>query len=239
MEVGLKIGKSGDEKEVDGTFYRSLVGSLMYLTATRPDLTFSVSILSRFMESPKRIHWEAGKRVLRYLCGTLTEGILYRKVGDSSLVGYCDSDWGGSVDDCKSTSGYVFSIGSGAISWATKKQSVVALSTAESEYISLALASCQALWIRWILEELKHHQGKGTTLFCDNSSAISLTKNPVFHGKSKHIRIKYHFIRDLVKDGDIVVKFCKTQDQLADIFTKALKCGIFNKLKKKLGMIVV
>ncbi|KAH7848490.1 hypothetical protein Vadar_003382 [Vaccinium darrowii] len=211
----------------------------MYLTATRPDLTFSVCMLSRFMESPKRSHWEAGKRVLLYLCGTVTEGIFYRKVEDSGSVGYCDSDWGGSFDDCKSTSGYVFSIGSGVISWTSKKQSVVALSTAESEYISLALASCQALWIRWILEELKHHQVKGTTLFCDNSSAISLTKNPVFHGKSKHIRIKFHFIRDLVKDGEIVVEYCKTQDQLADIFTKALKCDTFNKMKKKLGMTVV
>ena len=115
----------------------------------------------------------------------------------------------------------------------------MALATAESEYISLALASCQALWLRWILEELKHQQEKGTTLFCDNSSAISLTKNPVFHGKNKHIRIKFHFIRDLVKDGEIIVKFCKTQDQLADIFTKALKSDTFNKLKEKLGMVVV
>ena len=151
MEVGLKLSKSENEKDVDSSLYRSLIGSLMYLTATRPDLTFSVSMLSRFMESSKKSHWEAGKRVLRYLCGTVDEGIFYRKVKDSSLVGYCDNDWGGSIDDCKSTSGYVFSIGSGAISWASNKQSVVALSTAESEYISLAFASCQDIWIKWIV----------------------------------------------------------------------------------------
>ena len=143
------------------------------------------------MESPKKSHWEAGKRVLRYLCGTINEGIHYKRVKDSSLIGYYDSDWGGSVDECKSTSGYSFYIGSGAISWASKKQSVVALSTAEAEYNSLALASCNALWIRWIFSELKHEQVEGTTLFCDNSLAISLRKNPVFHEKSKHIVIKY------------------------------------------------
>ena len=113
---------------------------------------------------------------------------------NSTLIGYCDSHWGGSIDDCRSTFGYSFHIGSGAISWASKKQSVVALSTAEAEYVSLALASCQALWIRWILSKLKHRQVEGTKLFCDNSSTNSLTNNPVFHGKSKHIRIKYHFV---------------------------------------------
>ena len=117
---------------------------------------------------------------------------------------------GASVDNCRSTFGYSFHISSGAISWAFKKQSVVALSTAKIEYISFALASCQALWIRWILSELKHKQVEGTRLFCDNSSAISLTKNPVFHEKSKHLMIKYHFIRDLVTDGESNVMHCKT-----------------------------
>jgi len=155
------------------------------------------------------------------------------------LIGYCDSDWGGSVDDCRSTSGYSFHIGSGAISWASKKQSVVALFTVEAEYISLALASCQALWIRWILSELKHEQVEGTTLFYDNSSAISLTKNPIFYGKNRHIRIKYHFIQDLVKDGKINVMHCKTKEQIANIFTKPLKYDVFKKMKEKLGIVVI
>ena len=136
---------SENEESVDGSLYRSLVDSLLYLTATRPDLMFTVSMLSRFMESPKKSHRKANKRVLKYLCGTINEGIYYKRVKDSSLISYCDSDWGGSDNDCKSTSRYSFHIGSGTISWATKKSSVVTLSIAKAEYISLALASCQAL----------------------------------------------------------------------------------------------
>ena len=126
----------------------------------------------------------------------------------------------------------LFHICLGAISWAFKKQSVVALSIAEAEYISLVLASCQALLIRWILSELKYEQVEETTLFCDNSLPISLIKNYVFHWKSKHIRIKYHFIRDLVKDDEINVMHCKTQEQIADIFTKTLKHDVFKKMKE-------
>ncbi|XP_050946570.1 secreted RxLR effector protein 161-like [Cucumis melo] len=188
MDANLKLCKDDIGEAVDPSLYRSLVGSLMYLTTTRPDILFAVSMLSRFMTNPKRSHWEAGKRVLRYILGTINFGIYYKKVSESVLFGFCDSDWGGNVDDHRSTSGYVFSMGSGVFSWTSKKQFVVALSTIEAEYISLAAAG-------------------------------SLSKNPVFHGRSKHIRIKYHFIRDLVKDGEVIVKYCKTQDQVADIFT--------------------
>ncbi|KAL4038008.1 hypothetical protein IC575_001611 [Cucumis melo] len=120
----------------------------MYLTATRPDILFAVSMLSRFMTNPKRSHWEAGKRVIRYILGTINFGIYYKKVSESVLFGFCDNDWGGNVDDHKSTSGYVFSMSSGVFSWTSKKQSVVALSTTEAEYISLAATAYQALWLR-------------------------------------------------------------------------------------------
>ncbi|KAA0038926.1 integrase [Cucumis melo var. makuwa] len=236
MDANLKLCKDDIGEAVDPSLYRSLVGSLMYLTATRPDILFAVSMLSRFMTNPKRSHWEAGKRVLRYILGTINFGIYYKKVSESVMFGFCDSDWGGNVDDHKSTSGYVFSMGSGVFSWTSKKQSVVALSTTEAEYISLAAAGCQALWLRWMLKELKCIQKCETVLFCDNGSAIALSKNPVFHGRSKHIRIKYHFIRDLVKDGEVIVKYCKTQDQVADIFTKALKFDLFVKFRGKLGV---
>ncbi|TYK16910.1 integrase [Cucumis melo var. makuwa] len=236
MDANLKLCKDDIGEAVDPSLYRSLVGSLMYLTATRPDILFAVSMLSRFMTNPKRSHWEAGKRVLRYILGTINFGIYYKKVSESVMFGFCDSDWGGNVDDHKSTSGYVFSMGSGVFSWTSKKQSVVALSTTEAEYISLAAAGCQTLWLRWMLKELKCIQKCETVLFCDNGSAIALSKNPVFHGRSKHIRIKYHFIRDLVKDGEVIVKYCKTQDQVADIFTKALKFDLFVKFRGKLGV---
>lgn len=118
----------------------------------------------------------------------------------------------------------------------SKKQRVVALSTAEAKYISLSLASCQALWITWVLEDLKHIVKESPIIYCDSKSAIALTENPVFHGKSKHIRIKYHFVRDLVEKGEVEIKHCKTEDQVADIFTKPLKSDIFKELKMKLGM---
>ena len=152
------------------------------------------------------------------------------------MIGYSDSDWGGDTESHKSTSGYVFNIGSGAVSWSSKKQSVVALSSTEAEYIALCATGCQALWLRWMMNELKCTQKKETMLYCDNNSAIALSKNPVFHGRSKHIRIKYHYIRDLIKEEEVVVKHCKTQHQIADIFTKSLKAEIFVKMKEKLGV---
>ncbi|KAL5747588.1 hypothetical protein ACOSQ2_024885 [Xanthoceras sorbifolium] len=197
---------------------------------------FVVSMLSRFITLPKKSHWEAGKRIIRYVIGTVGHEIHYKRKQEPILIGYSDSDWGGDANDHKSTSGYVFNIGSGAVSWSSKKQSVVALSSTEAEYIALSAAGCQALWLRWTLQEMKCSQEKETMLYCDNNSAIALSKNPVFHGKSKHIRIKYHYIRDLIKNGEIMVKHWKTQHQLADIFTKALKAEIFVSMKEKLGV---
>lgn len=236
MEFGSKFSKNTFEDNVNPSLYRSMVGSLMYLTATRPDIMFSVSVISRFMENSKKSHWEAGKHILRYINGTLNHGLIYTRTEDASLRGFSDSDYGGCIDDSKSTTGYVFNLGSGAISWQTKKQNVVALSSAEAEYISLSMAGCQALWLRGILVTLGKYQINATKLFCDNKSAIALSKNPVFHGKSKHIRIKYHFIRELVANKDVEVCFCGTKDQLADVFTKALQVGNFNRLKKNLGV---
>ncbi|KAL0540040.1 hypothetical protein IC582_024268 [Cucumis melo] len=218
MDANIKLCKDDIGEVIDPCLYRSLVGSLMYLTATRPDILFAVSMLTRFMTNPKRSRWEAKKRVLRYILGTINFGIYYKKVSESVLFGFCDSDWGG------------------VFSWTSKKQSVVAISTTEAEYISLAAAGCQALWLRWMLKELKCTKKCETVLFCDNGFAIALSKNPIFHGRSKHIRIKYHFIRDLVKDGEVIVKYCKTQDQVADIFTKALKFDLFVKFRGKLGV---
>lgn len=236
MEFGLKLTKDSSDEAVDSSLYRSLVGSLMYLTATRPDILFAVSLISRFMEFPKKCHWEAGKRIMRFLKGTLDHGIIYTKVQNPSLKGYSDSDFGGSQDDSKSTAGYMFNLGSGAVSWQSKKQNVVALSSAEAEYMALSFAGCQAIWLRGVLDNLNYSRKTATTILCDNKSTIALTKNPVFHGKSKHIRIKFHFIRELVNNDEVEISFCISKEQVADIFTKALQVGTFNLLKKKLGM---
>lgn len=234
--TGLKLSKKGEGKLVDPTIYRSLVGNLMYLTATRPDLMFVVSMISRFMEKPHSEHWEAAKRILRYVKGTVDYGIFYEAGVPVSLTGFTDSDFGGSIDDSKSTSGYVFNIGSGAISWSSKKQPIVALSTTEAEYIAAAHAGCHLVWLEEILKYLKQKQEADPTLFCDNTSTISVTKNPVLHGKTKHIRIRYHFLRELVNDGIINIKYCKSEEQAADIFTKPVSGEVFKKQIAKLGV---
>eukprot|EP00253_Pinus_taeda_P025863 PITA_25863 len=154
---------------------------------------------------------------------------------DPSL--YKNSDWAGSVDDRKSTSGYVFHMGSRAISWSSKKQSIVALSTAEAEYVAATAAACQAVWMRRMLRSLGQEQAKATVIFCDNSSAIALSKNSVFHKRTKHIDTRFHYIRELVNNGEIVLEHCRTQEQVADILTKPLDQKSFEFLRKCLGMV--
>ena len=149
--------------------------------------------------------------MLRYVKGTKGFGILYTANEDFKLVGYTDSDWAGSIDDRKSTSGYVFHIGSCAISWASKKQPIVAQSTVEAEYIAANVAACQVVWLRRILTDLNERQEDGTTIYCDNISSIALSKNPVFHGRRKHIETRYHFIKELVENGDIKMEYCKSK----------------------------
>eukprot|EP00253_Pinus_taeda_P029438 PITA_29438 len=191
--MGLKLSKDDISKDFDPSLYKSIVGSLMYLTATRPDIMHAVSLISRFIERPKEAHWQAAKIILRYV-----------------------------KDDRKSTSGYVFHMGSGAISWAYKKHPIVALSTAETEYVAATVAACQAVWIRRMLRSLGQEQAKGTVIFCENNSAIALSKNFAFHKRTKRIDTKFHYIRELVRNGGIVLKHCRTQEQVADILTKPL-----------------
>ncbi|KAL0384142.1 UNVERIFIED_CONTAM: Retrovirus-related Pol polyprotein from transposon RE1 [Sesamum radiatum] len=187
-------------------------------------------------KSPSQVHYGAAKRILRYLQGTKDFGIWYKSTNDAKLVGYTDSDWAGSADDMKSTSGYTFSLGSGIFSWASKKQATVAQSSAEAEYIAAAAASNQATWLRRILEDMGEKQEEPTTIYCDNKSAIAITKNPVQHNRTKHIDIKYHALREATTRGEIELKYCSTEEQLADMFTKALPRDKFEELRTKIGV---
>lgn len=235
-EMGLKLVKNPEGRKVDSTLYKQIVGSLMYLTTTRPDIMHAVSLISRYMEQPKEMHLLAAKRIFRYLQGTTDFGLFYKKGEKSELFGFTDSDYAGDPDDRKSTSGYVFMIGSGAVCWSSKKQPIVTLSTTEAEFVAATTCACQAIWLRKILEELHFKQQGPTTIYCDSSSAIKLSKNPVLHGRSKHIDVKYHFLRDLTKADTIDLIFCKSENQVADILTKPLKFDIFVKLRKLLGV---
>lgn len=234
---GFKISKDDLGTPVDEMYFKQLVGSLMYLTATRPDIMFSVSLISRFMAKPTELHLQVAKRILRYLRGTTNFGIMYKKGGkDEKLLAFTDSDYAGDVDDRKSTSGSVFILSSGAVSWMSKKQPIVTLSTTEAEFIAAATCACQAIWIRRVMKILGYVQEGCATIMCDNSSTIKLSKNLVMHGRSKHIDVRYHFLRDLTKDGKVELVYCGTHEQVADLMTKPLKSEAFQKFRELLGV---
>ncbi|CAL8176394.1 unnamed protein product [Prunus armeniaca] len=222
LAVNEKLSKQDGSEQADESLYRQVVGSLLYLTATRPDIMFVASLLARFMHGPTRKHMGTTKRVLRYIQGTLDYGIAYERGKEAVLIGYCDSDWSGSEDDMKSTSGYAFHLGSGVFSWASVKQSSVALFTAEAEYVSAAEATAQAMWLRFVLSDFGEEQISSTSILCDNTTTIAITKNPVHHHKTRHINRRFHFIRDALQNGDIDLLYCKIEEHTIDIFTKAL-----------------
>ena len=233
----LVKGKESDEC-ADQQQYQSAVGSLLYLAmATRPDITFAVSKVAKFCTMPTKQHWTAVKRILRYLRSTADYGLVFTPHSSGDCVGYSDADWGGDLDDRKSTSGYLFQIGGGAVSWRSKKQTCVALSTAEAEYVALASAAQEAMWMRQLTALLGDRPQEAVTVFEDNQSAICMTKNPQFHGRSKHISIKYHFIRDQVDKGSVKLQYCPTEDMVADMLTKGLPKEQFAKLRSMAGVI--
>ncbi|CAL2254853.1 unnamed protein product [Prunus armeniaca] len=236
LAMNEKLSKNDGSEAADEGEYRQIVGSLLYLTATRPDIMFAASLLARFMHNPTKKHMGTVKRVLRYIQGTIDFGIVFEKGKEITLIGYCDSDWAGSEDDMRSTSGYAFTMGSGVFSWASIKQNTVALSTAEAEYISAAEATSQAKWLRFVLEDFGEEQIEGTQIMCDNTSAIAMAKNPVFHQKSRHINRKFHFIREAIQAKEIELVYCRTEEQIADILTKALPKDRFAYLRELLGV---
>lgn len=236
MNQKEKLVKDDGSAKVDEAEFRSLIGCLMYLTATRPDILNAVSILSRFMHCPNETHMRVAKRVIRYIKGTWNYGVKFLRQKEMELFGFSDSDWGGSIDDMKSTSGYCFCLGSGMFSWSSRKQETVAQSTAEAEFIAATSAVNQALWLRKILVDLNLERKQSTEILVDNQAAIAISKNPVFHGKTKHFNIKLFFVRDVQKNGDVTLCYCKTENQVADIFTKPLPLSKFEDFRKKLGV---
>ena len=233
MVTGLKFSKemeantAEEKQEMALVPYRSAVGSLMYLmTSTRHDLASAIGILSRFLNNPGRQHWEGVKRVFRYLKGTTNLGLKFVRAGgpqsEVQLEGYTDSDWGGCLDSRKSTGAYLFKLGGAAVSWASRRQTSVALSSCEAEYMAACMASKEAVWQRSFLEELGEPRTGPVEIKSDSESALNLMKNPVFHSKTKHIGIQYHFTRELVGKGDVSFVFCRTAFMVADSLTKAV-----------------
>ncbi|KAK2989631.1 hypothetical protein RJ640_002505 [Escallonia rubra] len=236
MSSSLKLDKDEKGKDVDIKRYRGMIGSLIYLTASRPDIMFSVCLCARFQACPKESHLIAVKRILRYLKGTHDLGLWFpRNTSFFDLIGYSDADYAGCKTERKSTSGGCQFLGHSLVSWSSKKQNSVALSTTEAEYMAVGACCAQILWMKQTLLDfgLKYDH---IPILCDNTSAIDLTKNPIQHSRTKHIEIKHHFIRDHVQKGDIVLDFVDTNHQLADIFTKPLDSKRFSALRRELGM---
>jgi transposase InsO family protein len=228
-----------DELQVLENFpYREIVGSLMFLAiVSRPDIAYAVNSVSRFLNRHNRAHWQALQRILKYLSGTVNMGILYQQSDEIKLVGYSDSDFAGDVETRRSTSGYVFYLSKAAVTWASQRQKIVTHSTTEAEYVAAAGAAKEAIWLQLLLGELDLIGKEPVCLFLDNESAIRIVKNPEFHKRTKHIDIKYHYIRERVEMGDLTVQYVSSHEQRADIFTKAFAKPRFIYLRHNLGMI--
>ncbi|KAM0001541.1 putative RNA-directed DNA polymerase [Helianthus debilis subsp. tardiflorus] len=236
MHHKLKLTKEGEGKEVDPTLYRRLIGSLRYLIHTRPDISYSVGVVSRFMEKPKENHLLAVKHILRYIKGSVHYGLKYRSGGDGKLLGYSDSSFGTDLVDRRGTTGTVFYLSNNLITWSSQKQRTVALSSCEAEFMVATEAACQALWLRNLVSELTGKKAECVKILVDNEGSIALMKNPVFHGRSKHIDTKFHFIRECVDRDLIIVEHVSGDLQKADLLTKALPLIKFTEMKMLVGV---
>jgi hypothetical protein len=250
-EAGYRLRKGegdnkknlGDHRDA-GSFsqeeYASIVGGLQYAAlSTRPDIAYQASVLSRYLSDPHLQHWVAAKRVLRYLSGTAALGLQFGGKAPSKdgrmqqLVGpvYSDADWAGDEETRRSTTGFVVLLGGGAVSWASKRQKTVALSSAEAEYMATAAATQEIVWVRTLLNELGYEQDSPTPLLCDNQAAIAMAGNAVHHSRIKHIDLRHHFIRERVADGSMRVQWVPSTDQVADLLTKPLGAQPLTRLR--------
>nr|AAP21414.1 putative polyprotein [Oryza sativa Japonica Group]ABF99446.1 retrotransposon protein, putative, unclassified [Oryza sativa Japonica Group] len=227
--------QSGDP--VDKEAYQRLVGRLIYLCHTRPDISYAVSVVSRYMHDPRTGHLDVVHKILRYLKGTPGKGLWFRKNGHLNVEGYCDADWASSMDDRRSTSGYCVFVGGNLVSWRSKKQAVVARSTAEAEYRAMALSLSEMLWMRSLLTELRVLRSDTVMLHCDNKSAISIANNPVQHDRTKHVEIDRFFIKEKIDSGVLRLEYIKSCEQLADCLTKGLGPSEIQSICNKMGMI--
>ena len=232
QQLSSELHKSQEIKSVP---YREVIGSLLFLAnVSQPDISFAVNKVSQYVEKPRLNHWKAVKKILKYVKGTIDHGITYH-TGGSDLHGFSDADYAGDIADRKSTTGYVFINADGAISWASRKQEVVALSTMESEYIAGCTAAQEATWLRLLFQELEGER-RSVPLYIDNASALQYIKNPGFHKRTKHIDVRYHFVCQKEMDGTIKsTKVCGDRN-LADMFTKALPSVRLGKLKTACGL---
>ena len=237
----VKPPAQGGQVTATKTFpYREAIGSLLYLAlVTRADISFAVGQAARFVENFDSTHCKAVRQIISYLQGTRNYGICFDGSNPSSIIGYTDADYAGCLDNRRSTTGNVFMLNGGPIAWCSRRQPCVATSTTEAEYIAASDTSKETVWIRRILPDLQQRHRGPITILCDNQSAIQLAKNPDQRQKTKHIDVRFHYIREQQERGEIDLKYVQTSSQLADIFTKPLPGPRFAYLRHSLGIVSV
>src|SRR5579859_5997677 len=239
LATGTKLVRSGDNNDASiQPLYQSIVGSLMYaILCTRPDITYAVQQMSQFGSNPSEIHLQAAKRVLRYLQGSSSSHLTYANDGNvmKAIQSYSDADFVAG-DDRKSISGYIFMLAGSPISWQAKKQSTIALSTAEAEYAALTQAAKEAIWLQNLLKDLRMSKYAPRVINVDNQGAIALAENPIHHARTKHLDILLQFVRSSIENGTIKLQYCPTNDMLADVMTKPLAKEQHGRMCKLIGM---
>lgn len=236
MDPTLHLTKDMETPLENPMTYRELIGRLLYLTIIRPDITFAVHQLSQFMSSPTAIHLQAAHKILRYLKNNPGQGLMFSVTAELCLNAFADEDWATCKETRRSITCFCVYLGSSLLSWKSKKQVVVSRSSIEAEYRSIALATCELIWIQQLLRDLLVTVTGPTKLYCDNKSAIHIANNPVFHERTKHIEIDCHTVRDQVKAGKLLMFHVSTGNQLGDILTKPLHHGPFNSLLHQMSL---
>ncbi|KAJ9553092.1 hypothetical protein OSB04_017137 [Centaurea solstitialis] len=227
MEEGAELADKGT--------YQRIVGKLIYLSHTRPDIAYAVGVVSQFMHQPQVTHMQAVWRIIRYLKGTSGHGVLFKSNGHLKTQVYTDADWAGDKGNRRSTSGYFTLVGGNLVTWRSKKQKVVALSSAEAEFRGISRGLAEVLWIRKLLREVGFPPKETSRIMCDNEAAIKISENPVQHDRTKHVEVDRHFIKEKLETKVIEIPFVRSEDQLADILTKAVNERIFNDCLVKLN----
>ena len=224
MDPNVKLVPRQGEPLRDSGRYRRLVSKLNYLTITRFDISFPVSIVSQFLQSLYDNHWDVVIRILRYVKETLDQGMLYENIGHTQIVGYSNANWAGSPTDRHSTSRYCVFIRGNLISWKSKKHDVVVRPSAEAEYRTMALTTCELIWLKHLLQELRFRKDEQMKLICENQAVLHIASNPVFDERTKHIEMDCHFIKEKISLRCMTTSFVNSKDQLAYSFTKSLRC---------------